>query len=1263
MDFGEALARLFVQAGRPTLRAAAARSTVSAQRISDWRNGRHVPHDFATVEPLLVWLTARAVAADEADVLSIPQWKNLWAQHLHDPLTSEGAPPTGGPPTVTRPYAGLATLTAADKAVYFGRDDLVARLVDEIIDAAAATDGPRLIVVAGVSGSGKSSLLGAGLARDDRIPTPLRAVITASGLHVDDAGSRAQTVDDAVESSSPSVDVVVLDQFEDVFALPDDDLTAALDQLTALAAESVVVLGVRADFFGQCAEFPVLAQAWQSRCVIVSEMSGTQLREVITGPVKLAGGRIESGLADVMINDLQSASSLGDRAGRLPLLAHVLAATWSRRSGNRMTVSGYRGAGGIARAVADTAEGAWAAVEPDDRNLARALLLALVHVGPGGLALRVPLSNTAIAARFPSRVMRVVDIFAQARLLIVSSDAVMLVHDVVLTSWPRLAEWIAADSGMHRWRQQLDADTDAWTSTGHSRSFLYTGSRLDDARAHRAALRQDYQDLLSAENEAFLQAALDQERRRRLVRVLSVALVMVLAVVSTITAAIALRQAHALTLQRNGAERAALLSHIDSLQQTDPSLAARLLLVARSLYPDDPTVTQRVLGAATSPLARSLPGHTGPIYDVSFDADGSHLATAGGDRTARLWDRTADGSYRVVSTLSGYGNYLTSTAFDPNRPLLATGSGDGTLRVWDIGAPARPRQVTVTTPGHGTVYLVRFTPDGRHLAASSDDGSVTVYRVDDSGALAGTAVLAAHAGAVRTLAYSPDGRLLATGGDDRVVRLWDNRDPDHPTPTGPPITGFPNITHSVAFDAGGHTLAVTGDSPDAQLWDVADPSRPIPLTTSMPNTTAGSWSIAFRPDGKLAASARSDGSVTVWNTVEPTSPVTQWSLQPTSAQGISEQGSVRAFSTAFAPDGRTLAVGRADGVLDLWRLPTTVAPDRGGVITGLARSGDGRVLATVGTDTTLNIWSDGPNGPIADARVPIERRVNDRPVVAVDAAGRQAATANNNGGRIQLWDISDRDSPALTAELPIGTRYIFPVAYSPIGDVLATGATDTSIQLWDTTDPRHPRPMGAPLTGPTDLIHGVAFSPDGTRLAVTSDDKHVYLYDLRSGTTSPSMIISDLSPVMQAIFTTDGETLVVGSGDVSTWDLRGGHPRLIDRDADVHASTMSLAPGRIIVGTATHHLITYTLDSGRLRNRQAIAPLIATTDTTTTWQLPQRTPTDDVVVTAGDTTGSIHEQTTDLTTARRWICDTTGELTPAQRSMYLPHTGIPRECT
>ncbi len=488
-----------------------------------------------------------------------------------------------------------------------------------------------------------------------------------------------------------------------------------------------------------------------------------------------------------------------------------------------MTLSGYRATGGIARAVADTAESAWEAVAPEHHDLARALLVSLVHVGPAGIALRVPMSTATIANRFPPEASTVIDAFAQARLLTVSADSVMLIHDVVLTAWPRLAEWIADDSDTHVWWQQLDADTQAWLDNGRSRSFLYTGPRLDDAKRHRRALRGQYVHLLSAENDEFLDSAVAMERRRRLLQLGAVSVIVVLAIAATITAAIGFRQAHDLREQRNSAECQALLSTIDTRNGR-----TRRWPRASCWSP-----------ISSIPRTRRWPRPCAGCDEPPRDADhGPHRTglrprVRPGRRPAGLGERRSDrpapGAHRRRPRLPAPGDadrvrqLRHLRRFPPTLPLLAASSGDGSVRVWDVSERTRPQLRTTVTPGRGTVYISRFSADGRTLAASSDDGSITVFAVGPDGTLRQTAELRGHGAAARTLSFSPDGRLLASGGDDRTVRLWTTG--EQPVPVGEPLTDFPSITHAVSFGPDSRSLAVTGDSPNAQLWDVSDPAR------------------------------------------------------------------------------------------------------------------------------------------------------------------------------------------------------------------------------------------------------------------------------------------------------------------------------------------------------------------------------------------------------------------------------------------------------
>ncbi|WP_026918557.1 WD40 repeat domain-containing protein [Gordonia shandongensis] len=1242
-EFGPALARLFVQAGRPKLRTVteqmsrAGLAEYTPQRISDWRNGRHVPKDYETVAPLIMWLTRRALDNGADDLISLPEWRELWQRH-HDPASA------GPSRTLASPFPGLASMGADDRDRYFGRGDTIDTLVG-LLDRARQSSDNRVVIVTGVSGAGKSSLLGAGLARAAapwNTPLALRAAEVAQSP-TEDPGA-----------------VVVIDQFEEVFALDAEQRRDVLDAVERMStAGTVVVLGIRADFFGACVEIPMLASAWQDRSMIVAEMTDDQLREVITEPVRLAGGRIDAGLVDLMIDDLHQTAGVGDRAGRLPLLAHALRVTWARRTANRLTVASYRAAGGITSALADTAEETWRDLDVADHPEARAVLLALVQFGPHRTVMRGSVAPTEIATRFPVAGRRIVDAFADARLLTVSGTRVMFIHDAVMTSWPRMAEWIAEDADLLQWRQQLEADSTAWEQGGRRADYLYSGTRLAAAMENRRDLGEYRQSLLPAGAADFLDAAERQARLRRRLRIGAVALVVILGLASAITAVIATRQSADLTEQRNRAEYSALMSSIDGLVRSDPSLAARLLAVAEHHYPDDLGVRSGLLAAATTPLAQRLDGHSAGVFDVTFSADGRVMATGANDRTARLWVRAsrhhdpesgATPPFRPAAVLGGFADYVTSATIDPSGTTLAAASGDGTIRVWNVADVDAPRLLGVLRPGAGTVYLTRFSPSGRHLVTSSDNGTAVVYSVDGVHPPRQTAVLRGHTGAVRTLAYSVDGTMLATGSEDQTVRLWRDADTDTPRPAGEPLRGFPSIAHGLAFLPGDRTLAVTGDSGDVQMWDVSDPARAQRLVGALPGATGPSWSLSASPSQPLLAQASMDGSVHVWNVTDPGDPLPLWDLEKSAAPGA-----VRMLTTEFSPDGHTLAVGRGDGGVDIWHFPDTALIDRGASDTGVALSSRGDLLLTTGTDARLKLWTRDDGSWRSRGSVGLEKRANTRPRVAISADGRVAVTANNNGGLLEVWDVSDRDRPRRAGEIRVDTRYTSALAFAPGTSTLAAGVDDRTVGLWDLSDPAAPARMGPVFSGPGDLIRSTAFSPNGRRLVVTSDDGKAYLYQT-AGSGRPSSVVTAGDAVRSALFADDGDHLVVAAGGLSVWDVEtGGEPEKVADLPNQHAEALGRSGDRLYVVTGTREVAEFELgDDGSLIAGPTVSPLLGgSRSTASMWVIPTNTGANDDYPVTGDGSGVLYLQPTDREAGRRWICASTDELTDDQRDRYL----------
>ena len=1232
-EFGPALANLFRKAGKPTLRAASeglsgrGRPEITQQRISDWRNGRHVPRDFETVEPLIMWLNLRALDAGVDDLLSLPQWRELWRRH-HEPVSR-----------LESPFPGLASMRADDRDRYFGRDDTVAALAG-LLERARSSETGRIVVVTGVSGAGKSSLLGAGLAgAGEPWNSPVALRVGSAGL----IGT--------VDLEGADVPLVVVDQFEEIFAFDEAARRSVLAEITDLAAAgSVVVLGIRADFFSQCVEYPALATAWQNSSMIVSEMSDDQLRTAITEPVALAGGKIDAGLAEMMIDDLHQKSSEGDRAGHLPLLAHALREMWSRRTGNRLTIASYRESGGITSALAETAEATWSALDPADHDEARAVLLALMQFGPHRTPMRNSVSPTELRERFSPSVMRIVDAFSDARLVTVSADSITFIHDAVMSSWPRMAGWIAEDADLLQWRQQLGTDADAWNRHGRRPDYLYSGGRLETALANRSGLGAHRQVLLPAGSAEFLDAAQQQQTMRGRLRIGAIVAVVLLAFAAVVTAVIAMDQSSDLARQRNAAERTAVMSSIDGLVNSDPSLAARILAIADKQYPDDSRVRSGILASYTSPLARSVSGHDGAVYDVVFSRDGRLLATAGNDSTVRIWARADDRArpFTPVATLGGFDTFVSSVTFDPSARLIAAAGGDGTVRVWSLANLRSPEQIATLRPGRGAAYLTRFSPSGRHLATSSDDGTVVVYRTDGDKPPVQTAVLRGHRGPVRTLAFNAAGTVLASGGEDQTVRLWGDADTDTPRALGEPLTGFPSITHALAFLPGDRVLAVTGDSANVQLWNVADPTAPRPEDTALPGVTAGSWSIAANPEQPLLARAGFDGVIHVWNTSTASGPLPLWDLQRSP-----ELGAARMMSTSFSPDGRELAVGRSDGGIDIWTMPSGLLPDRGALISGVDMDGTGTKLVTVGSDARMNIWTDHDGDWRRRSSIGIERRANNRPRTAITTDGSLVATANNNGGLVELWDVSDPEHPRRAGELRIDTRYTFPIAFAPGTRELATGSTDTSIQRWDVSDPSAPKQVGQPLTGPTDLIRTVSYSADGSRLAVGADDGNAFVYRLDSGAPKATVLPMG-APVSAALFADDANYLVAGGEDLVVWRLGGDEPEIVSRIAGVYADTIGRSGARLMVGRGTREITDFQIDDdGRLTEGSGVSPVLGGSRTVSRWVLPTDLTDGPVYPVAGDGTGVVYLQSTEVEAAREWICRTTRPLTDAERERYL----------
>ncbi|MGW3204100.1 nSTAND1 domain-containing NTPase [Streptomyces sp. NPDC001135] len=1109
--FAFELRKLRRETGGLTYRAMAQRTSYSAATLSRAAAGEQLPS-------LAVALAyARACGADAAE----------WEQRWHAAARDLAAGAEHGDDTQS-PYRGLARFETGDRDVFFGRDQLTAQLAERV-------HAHRLVAVVGPSGSGKSSLLRAGLIpllQNEESPGRRPAAI-----RILTPGPRPMAAHSAVMRASrgPGDTIVVVDQWEELFTLCADpaEREACIDLLlTALDPERGmrVLLAVRADFFGRCAEHPALAAALREATVLVGPMSPAELRQAIVKPAMTAGLIVERELTTRIVEEVT------EKPGGLPLMSHALLETWRRRRGRALTLYAYEAAGGVHGALSRTAEELYARLPAHQAVRAQRILLRLITPGEGAQDTRRPADRAELDADGSAYADDTLERLVGARLVTVDGDTVHLAHEALITAWPRLRNWIDDARERLRVHRRLTEAARTWHALDRDPGALYRGVRLataeevfgnPDAAEELTCWERDFlTSSTTARDREHRAAALTTRRLRRLTAMLSALLVV------AVTAGLVAwnqyrtsehRRQEAFLAQRTALSRQ-LASQSAALLGDDPDLASLLAVQAYRIRPTA-EATSSLYAAAALPLRHRLAGHTDPVQTVVFSPDGRTVAAGHADGTAQLWDAHT-GAPRGAFPSSAKG--ATTIAYRPDGDLLAADDSKGTLRVRNVSSG---KAWTATDCGESAVPMA-FSPDGRALAVGCSDGRVrlrdvatgavrTTFRVPAArvGTLAyspdsrllgvgdahgGLWVRDLRGGTMRTvrprglgpvtsMAFSPDGRLLAAGDLGGLVGLSD-------TVTGAPrsrLAGHHGPVRAVAFSPDGRVAATGSDDDTARLWDVATGKNRAVLTGHSDSVS----SVSFSPDGSTLASGGRDRTVRLWDASGGRAEVAGVETETVSAM-------------VFTADGRTVEVGDVGGAVRAW--------DADGERAGGARTvGPGAV-------TSLGLRAD-------------------RHVMSV--------LTSADGSAVRVWDLTDRTLRRTVRCRPRADTCVT-AAVSPDGRLLATGGTGTTVGLWDVDTGRR----RAVLSGHTDVVVALAFGSDGHTLVSAGADGTLRLWNTATG--KGGAILTDMASAVA--LSPDGRTLAAGhdNGTVRLWDLstRTVRGTLVGRQSSVHA--LAFDPGQ-----------------------------------------------------------------------------------------------------
>ena len=1069
-------------------------------------------------------------------------------------------------PEPENPYKGLHAFQMIDARDFFGRDDLTQKLIDRMVD-----DDPyrRFLAIVGPSGSGKSSLVKAGLIPAlwkgaingsekwfvvDMIPGthPLdkleTALIRVSANQTSQLREQLQRdergllrVADIILPGDETELVIVVDQFEEVFTLVEDEETRQhFLNLLRIAVSDVrsrvrVVVTLRADYYDRPLHYPEFGELIRNRMETVLPLSAKGLERAVRGPAERVGVTFEQGLVEQIV------SQMNYQAGALPLLQYALTELFDRREGRLLTNQAYQQIGGAVGALANRADEIYRGLTEDGQELAHQMFMRLVTLGEGAEDTRRRALHTELLSLTDNRDLmeEIIDQFTAYRLLSLDHDpetrqpTVEVAHEAILREWERLRAWLNESRNDIRLQNQIASLVSDWKANNKDNSYLLRGTRLEQLESWSVAtdivLTPDEKTYIDASIKLRNRQAADELERRQREQQLedrSKRFLRILTVGSVFAAVIAIGLSVFAFTQQQNAQR----ERNTALRQADVNQSLVLAGDATDAYVKGDTE-----------LALMLALEAVNIEDPPLDSIRSLVEVARGTGT------------RAV--LSGHTDEIRSLAISPDNRFIASGSCAelaedvcqyGEFNLWDLEQSNVIWQVDESIH-QGWITDVAFSPDAALLLVASDDGRVALWNVSTGEV---ELQITGHDGAVNAVAYHPDGESVATAGVDGLIHLWD-------VATGDEIRTFV-----------GH-----GDN-----LDMAEDEENVSIAVN---------DIVFNLDGRELLSGSDDTTAILWDTA--TGDIIQ----------IYEQFNEDAIGIEFVAFDYTNSQIHAQNTQNMiWDKTTAGAPQL--IIVPLRISG-----LAVGIDSTVYhglhdyVLFAYPNTGATDRFL----YDHDAIVLQVDLSGdNRLLVSGDADGIIRVWNLNAQRIQEIALPAPASGSFL---RLSPDESSLLVGASEAGLAFIvdiETGDIVHQ------FEGDYALSWAVGYSPDGRYAAVgyidfyTDDNaNHLVMYDTETGDVVHELVghnnrISDVE------FTPDGRYLLSSSqnfaleGEIIVWDVETGElVRRFDNDRNI-ASIDITSDGVYVVSSSffDQAVAVWDMETGTKLRQQEFDSLIYT---------------------------------------------------------------------
>ncbi|WP_149977355.1 nSTAND1 domain-containing NTPase, partial [Microcystis aeruginosa] len=754
------------------------------------------------------------------------------------------------------PYLGLRKFEVDDKDRFFGRDNWIIELTDYLKQK-------NVLLLLGASGSGKSSLVQAGLIPKLKDNFGANRLVNLTFVpdvnpfesfygcllgnrYTQSQAKLAQAVKEetlikVVEGLKNNSDLwfIFIDQFEELFTrTPKTERDIFIKSLIKLIENEnnnnlvKIVMTMRADFLDKLSPYPSLGKIHDQYSKMLTDMDESELRLAIAEPAARNGVIFEKGLINQIIADFY------EQAGSLPLLQYTLDLLWQKNHIQERVLNNkiYQEIGGVTGALEKQADKIYSQFNEKQRKAAEEIFLELISLeGEKAVSRRADKSSFEQEEMQREVLYQLID----NRLLVSKGEdgkaTVEVAHEELIRSWKVLQDLIREKEEIIVLRSRLYADAKQWDELQKQDAVKASSELWGGSKLKRIVNLIKEKSLSNLDDVAvkFIKASyhyqkqrekIEAERKRREVD-------------TELSLANSLSGYSLHLFNEEGKELDAIVEAIKAGKILQKHNASNTKVI---------DALQKIMNEGRE--SNRLVGHNGSVYSVNFSPDGKTLVSGSDDNTIKLWNVETG---EEIRTLKGHDNWVNSVSFSPDGKTLVSGSDDKTIKLWNVQTGQEIRTLT----GHNDpVYSVSFSPDGKTLVSGSVDTTIKLWNVETGQEIR---TLKGHDELVRSVNFSPDGKTLVSGSDDNTIKLWN-------VETGEEIRtlkGHDNWVNSVSFSPDGKTLVSGSDDKTIKLWNVQTGQEIRTLTGHNDPV----YSVSFSPDGKTLVSGSVDTTIKLWN--------------------------------------------------------------------------------------------------------------------------------------------------------------------------------------------------------------------------------------------------------------------------------------------------------------------------------------------------------------------------------------------------------------